>query len=64
MAYSWAVGTKMSILLAGPAIGSILLLALPMRRALNAVFLMAQVQVRYINSFNTWVGMPNQVCFV
>lgn len=46
VAYSFAVGTKMSILLAGPAIGSILLLALPMRRVLNAVFLMAQVQVR------------------
>lgn len=50
VAYSCAVGTKMSILLAGPAIGSILLLALPMRRTLNAVFLMAQVQVRYIDS--------------
>ena len=50
MAYSFAVGTKMSILLAGPAIGSILLLALPIRRVLDAVFLMAQVQVRYIAS--------------
>lgn len=50
VAYSFAVGTKMSILLAGPAIGSILLLALPMRRVLNAIFLMAQVQVRYIAS--------------
>lgn len=50
MAYSFAVGTKMSILLAGPAIGSILLLSLPMRRVLNAIFFMAQVQVRYIAS--------------
>lgn len=50
VAYSFAVGTKMSILLAGPAIASILLLALPMRRVLSAVFLMAQVQVSYIAS--------------
>ena len=50
VAYSFAVGTKMSILLAGPAIGSILLLAFPMRRVLNAVFLMAQIQVKYIAS--------------
>lgn len=50
VAYSFAVGTKMTILLAGPAIGSILLLALPMRRVLNAVFLMSQIQVKYIAS--------------
>lgn len=42
--YSWAVGTKMSVLLAAPAIFSILMLSLPLRRALNAAFLMAQVQ--------------------
>lgn len=60
VAYSFAVGTKMSILLAGPAIGSILLLTLPMRRLLNAVFLMAQVQVRYISS-EIWVNVPNQL---
>lgn len=35
----------MSLLLAGPAVGLILLQALPLRRALNAAFLMAQVQV-------------------
>lgn len=35
----------MSLLLAGPAVGVILLQALPLRRALNAAFLMAQVQV-------------------
>ncbi|KAL8713010.1 MAG: hypothetical protein Q9220_002870 [cf. Caloplaca sp. 1 TL-2023] len=45
VAYSFGVGTKMSLLLAGPAIGIILLQALPFRRALNAAFLMAQVQV-------------------
>ncbi|MCJ1423131.1 dolichyl-P-Man:Man(5)GlcNAc(2)-PP-dolichol alpha-1,3-mannosyltransferase [Sticta canariensis] len=42
--YSWAVGTKMSVLLAAPAVFSILLLSLPLRRALNAAFLMVQVQ--------------------
>lgn len=45
VAYSFGVGIKMSLLLAGPAIGIILLQALPLRRALNAIFLMAQVQV-------------------
>ncbi|KAI4204223.1 MAG: hypothetical protein LQ346_001638 [Caloplaca aetnensis] len=45
VAYSFGVGTKMSLLLAGPAVGILLLQALPLRRALNAVFLMAQVQV-------------------
>ncbi len=34
----------MSILLAGPAVGIILLQALPFKRAMNAAFLMAQVQ--------------------
>ncbi|KAL8737559.1 MAG: hypothetical protein Q9181_001574 [Wetmoreana brouardii] len=45
VAYSFGVGTKMSLLLAGPAVGTILLQALPLRRALSAAFLMAQVQV-------------------
>ncbi|KAL8651969.1 MAG: hypothetical protein Q9210_002966 [Variospora velana] len=45
VAYSFGVGTKMSLLLAGPAVGIILLQALPLRRALNAAFLMAQVQL-------------------
>ncbi|KAL9031700.1 MAG: hypothetical protein Q9196_000296 [Gyalolechia fulgens] len=45
VAYSFGVGTKMSLLLAGPAIGIVLLQALPLRRALNAAFLMAQVQI-------------------
>lgn len=35
----------MSILLAAPAVGLILLQALPFKRAMNAAFLMAQVQV-------------------
>lgn len=46
--YSWAVGTKMSVLLAAPAVFSILLISLPARRVLNAAFLivlMAHVQV-------------------
>lgn len=45
VAYSLGLGTKMSLLLAAPAVGVILLQALPLRRALNAAFLMAQVQV-------------------
>ncbi|KAL8861679.1 MAG: hypothetical protein Q9178_001880 [Gyalolechia marmorata] len=45
VAYSFGVGTKMSLLLAAPAIAVILLQALPVRRALNAAFLMAQVQI-------------------
>ncbi|KAL8996840.1 MAG: hypothetical protein Q9169_003742 [Polycauliona sp. 2 TL-2023] len=45
VAYSFGVGTKMSLLLAAPAIGTILLQALPFKRAANAAFLMAQVQI-------------------
>ncbi|KAL8944314.1 MAG: hypothetical protein Q9216_000498 [Gyalolechia sp. 2 TL-2023] len=45
VAYSFGVGTKMSVLLAAPAVGIVLLQALPLRRALNAAFLMAQVQI-------------------
>ncbi|MCJ1455148.1 dolichyl-P-Man:Man(5)GlcNAc(2)-PP-dolichol alpha-1,3-mannosyltransferase [Mycoblastus sanguinarius] len=44
VAYSFGVGTKMSLLLAAPAVGIILLQVLPFRRAMNAAFLMAQVQ--------------------
>jgi hypothetical protein len=43
--YSWGVGIKMTLLLAAPAMGIILLQVLPLRRALNAASLMAQVQV-------------------
>lgn len=43
--YSFGVGIKMSVLLAAPAVGLILLQALPFNRAMNAVFLMAQIQV-------------------
>ena len=46
VAYSFGVGIKMSLLLAAPAVGIILLQALPLRRAMNAAFLMAQVQVK------------------
>lgn len=35
----------MSVLLAAPAVGIILLQALPFKRAMNAAFLMAQIQV-------------------
>ena len=44
-AYSFGVAIKMSLLLAAPGVGIILLQALPFRRAANAAFLMAQVQV-------------------
>ena len=37
----------MSILLAAPAVGIILLQALPFKRAMNAAFLMAQIQVSF-----------------
>ena len=44
--YSFGVGIKMSLLLAAPAVGIILLQALPVRgRAMSAAFIMAQVQV-------------------
>ncbi|KAL8659216.1 MAG: hypothetical protein Q9226_000554 [Calogaya cf. arnoldii] len=45
VAFSFGVGTKMSLLLAAPAVGTILLQALPFKRAVNAAFLMAQVQL-------------------
>lgn len=44
MAYSFGVGTKMSLLLAAPAIGIVLLQALPFKRAINAALLMGQIQ--------------------
>ncbi|KAL8822727.1 MAG: hypothetical protein Q9191_006540 [Dirinaria sp. TL-2023a] len=43
-AYSFGVAIKMSLLLAAPGVGIMLLQALPFRRAVNAAFLMAQVQ--------------------
>ena len=44
--YSFGVGIKMSLLLAAPAVGIMLLQALPVRgRAMSAAFIMAQVQV-------------------
>ena len=46
VAYSFGVGIKMSILLAAPAVGLLLLQALPFKRAMNAAFLMAQIQVK------------------
>ena len=44
VAFSFGLGIKMSVLLAAPAIGIILLQVLPFNRAANAIFLMAQVQ--------------------
>ena len=45
VAYSFGVGIKMSLLLAAPAVGIILLQVLPFRRAINAASLMAQLQL-------------------
>ena len=47
----------MSILLAAPAVGLVLLQALPFKRAMNAAFLMAQVQV---DSFFTMANVSKQ----
>ncbi len=44
--FSLGVAIKMTILLAAPGMGIVLLQTLPLRRALSAAFLMAQVQVR------------------
>lgn len=44
VAYSFGVGTKMSLLLAAPAVGIILLQALPFKRAINGALLMGQLQ--------------------
>jgi len=46
VAFSFGVGIKMVVLLGAPAIGVILLQVLPIKRAWNAAFFMAQVQVR------------------
>ena len=57
VAYSFGVGTKMSLLLAGPAIGVLLLQVLPFKRAFNAAFLMAQVQFTLaVPFFLNWRG--------
>lgn len=44
LAYSFGVGTKMSLLLAAPVVGVVLLQALPFKRAFNGALLMGQVQ--------------------
>ena len=44
--YSLGVGTKMTMLLAAPAVGLVLLQALPPTRIITALGLMAQIQVR------------------
>ena len=40
----------MSVLLAAPAVGIVLLQALPLKRAMNAAFLMAQIQVSFFST--------------
>lgn len=45
LAFSFAVSVKMSILLAAPGVGLVLLQALPQKRVVNMILLMAQVQV-------------------
>lgn len=45
LAYTWAVGIKMSALLPAPAVGLVLLQALGTERALVQIWIMTQVQV-------------------
>lgn len=45
MMYSWGVGVKMSLVLALPAVGIVLLQAMGLQRALRQAFLMSQLQV-------------------
>ena len=53
IAYSWGLAIKMSLLLASPAIGIILLQALPLQRAFKSGFIIMQVQVRISRSPKT-----------
>lgn len=46
--YSLGVGVKMSLLLALPAVGIVLLQALGLQRAIRQAVLMLQLQVRFI----------------
>jgi alpha-1,3-mannosyltransferase len=46
VAYSWALGVKMSVLLVLPAIGVILVQAVGVGRALRQALLIGQLQVR------------------
>lgn len=46
IAYAWGLGIKMSLLLALPALGIILLQAVGRTRAITQAMLMSQVQVR------------------
>lgn len=48
MVYSLGVGVKMSLLLALPAVGIVLLQALGLQRAIRQAVLMLQLQVRMI----------------
>ena len=51
IAFSLGLGIKMTMLLATPAVGLILLQALAPRRAITALGLMAQIQVRFESSY-------------
>jgi alpha-1,3-mannosyltransferase len=46
VSYSWALGIKMSVLLALPAMGVILVQAVGVGRALRQALLVGQLQVR------------------
>ncbi len=56
MVYALGVGVKMSLLLALPAVGIVLLQALGLRRAIKQAMLMLQLQVRTRVRFQSLVG--------
>ena len=66
LAFSFAVSVKMSILLAAPGVGIVLLQTLPPKRAINSVMLMVQEQVLLAVPFITvnarsYIGKSFQV---
>jgi alpha-1,3-mannosyltransferase len=50
LAFSWGLGVKMSLLLALPAIGNVLLLGCGVRKALRMAWMMGQLQVSKANN--------------
>lgn len=52
IAYSWGVGIKMSLLLALPGVIMVLGQAMPVRRAVYMVVIMAQVQVSSVTIYS------------
>ena len=61
LAYSWGVGVKMSLLLALPAMGVVLLQALGWQRALRQALLMGQLQVSIVHSSSSCARLTGGV---